>query len=154
MLMRNYGHGPLVNIAAVQPIRRLFRQAAWLALVAILALALAPTISHALAVSGAGNPWAEICTDAGGRTLVVASAAPAEPTPAADAGGAPTGVPAHLGHCPLCGPSAQALGLALPAAGVALAVSSDTRVALQAQVAPARPSAWPPAQPGAPPASA
>lgn len=138
----------------MQSIRRLFRQAAWLALVAILALALAPTVSHALAASGPGNPWAEICTDAGGRTLVVASAEPAGPTTAADAGEAPTGVPAHLGHCPLCGPSGQATALALPAAGVALAASSDTRIALQPQVAPARPSAWPPAQPGAPPASA
>lgn len=135
----------------MQPIRRLFRQATWLALVAIFALALAPTLSHALAASGPGNPWAEICTDAGGRTLVAASL---EPAAAADAGDAQTSLPAHLGHCPLCGPSAQALALPLSSAGAVRGVSSDSLVAVQVQVAPARRSVWPPAQPGAPPASA
>lgn len=78
--MRNYGHGPLVNIRAVSTLRRLFRQAAVLALVAILGLALAPTVSHALAAQQLGaQPWSELCAFDGGP----------------DAG-------ARLAHCPLC----------------------------------------------------
>lgn len=76
---------------AVQAIRRLFRRATWLALVAMLGLALAPTVSHALAASGPGNPWAEICSVAGGKTVAV------------DAAGSRAEAGAHLGHCPLCG---------------------------------------------------
>jgi hypothetical protein len=74
MLMRDYGHGgrghappvaagagrpgPVDKMASVQPVRRLFRPATWLAILAVLGLAIAPTISHALAASGPGNPWA------------------------------------------------------------------------------------------------
>lgn len=126
----------------MQPIRRLFRQAAWLALVAILALAVAPTVSHALAASGPGNPWAEICTDVGGRTLVAD----------ADSNGADGA--AQPGHCPLCGPSAQALPL--PSSGTAsLSVPRGRDAAAERPKAPlARAWPWSPSQPGAPPASA
>lgn len=75
----------------MQSIRRLFRPATWLALVAMLGLALAPTLSHALAASGPGNPWAEICSVAGGKAVAAQA-----PGALADAG-------THLGHCPLCG---------------------------------------------------
>lgn len=78
--MRDYGHGALVNIRAVNAVRRLFRQAAALALVAMLGLALAPTVSHALAAQLAtAQPWSELCSIDG----------------EADAG-------ARLAHCPLC----------------------------------------------------
>jgi len=78
--MRDYGHGALANIRAVNAVRRLFRQAAALALVAMLGLALAPTVSHALATQLANaQPWAELCSIDG----------------EADAG-------ARLAHCPLC----------------------------------------------------
>jgi Protein of unknown function (DUF2946) len=127
----------------VQPIRRLFRQATWLALVAILALALAPTVSHALAASGPGNPWAEICSDAGGTTPVGVDS------------GAPGGTATHLGHCPLCGPSAQALSLPSPeAASFSVPAGRDAAVAALPRVPLARPLPWSPPQPGAPPAAA
>jgi Protein of unknown function (DUF2946) len=126
----------------VQPVRRLFRQAAWLALVAILALALAPTVSHALASSGPGDPWAEICTDVGGRTLV------------ADADGTGADRAVQQGHCPLCAPSAQAL--ALPSSGTASRSVPPGREAAGALPKTPLARAWPwsPSQPGAPPASA
>ncbi|MFT3664133.1 DUF2946 family protein [Piscinibacter sp.] len=73
-------------------VRRLFRRATWLALVAMLGLALAPTLSQAVAASQAGDPWAEICS-MGGATMT------ASPAGAGQAGADG----AHLGHCPLCG---------------------------------------------------
>ncbi|MGD9832601.1 MAG: DUF2946 family protein [Piscinibacter sp.] len=61
-------------------VRRLFRQAAALALVAMLGLALAPTVSHALATQlASAQPWNELCSVDG----------------ESDAG-------ARLAHCPLC----------------------------------------------------
>jgi hypothetical protein len=86
MLMRDYGHGPLVTIPAVNAARRLFRHAAALALVAMLGLALAPTLSHALATQRVNaQPWSELCS-------------------VDDAGSAV----ATLAHCPLCTPAGQA----------------------------------------------
>ncbi len=125
----------------VQTLRRLFRQATWLALVAMLGLALAPTVSHALAASGPGNPWAEICSVAGGK-MVVADAAGVQ----ADAG-------AHLGHCPLCGQIGNAPPLPVAeSAGMLLVAGADFRPALFAQ-SPTPLFAWAAAQPRAPPAS-
>ncbi len=61
-------------------VRRLIRQAAALALVAMLGLALAPTVSHALAAQlTSAQPWSELCAVDGEL----------------DAG-------ARLAHCPLC----------------------------------------------------
>lgn len=40
----------------------------------MLGLALAPTVSHALAASGPGNPWAAICSVADGKVVVAESA--------------------------------------------------------------------------------
>ena len=75
----------------------------WLALVAMLALALLPTVSHALAFARGGAAWAEVCTPQGMR-LVSVDAAQAVDT------GAPVQAAGHLEHCPLC-----ALGADLPA---------------------------------------
>ena len=125
----------------MQAIRRLFRQATWLAIFAMLGLALAPTVSHALAASGPGNPWAEICSVAGG-TLVVADAAGTQ----AEAG-------AHLGHCPLCGHLGDAPALPVAESAGALVVDgADFLPALFAQ-SPSPLFAWAAAQPRAPPAS-
>ena len=124
----------------MQFIRRLFRPAAWLALVAMLGLALAPTVSHALAASGPGNPWAEICSVAGGAKVV------------ADAAGTQADAGAHLGHCPLCGQVGAAP--ALPSAEY-VPVRIDGADALPSLFlhAPSTPFAWAAAQPRAPPAS-
>lgn len=80
-----------------------FRFPLWLALVAMLALALLPTLSHALAFARGGAAWAEVCTPQGMRLVAVDAAQAAET-------GAPVQVAGHLEHCPLC-----ALGADLPA---------------------------------------
>lgn len=66
----------------MEAVRRFFRQAAALALVAMLGLSLAPTVSHALAAQLAtAQPWSELCSLDGDQ----------------DPG-------ARLAHCPLCAP--------------------------------------------------
>ena len=80
----------------------------WLALVAMLALALLPTVSHALAFARGGSAWAEVCTPQGMR-LVSVDASQAVDT------GAPVQSAGHLEQCPLC-----ALGADLPALPPAL----------------------------------
>lgn len=128
----------------MQAIRRLFRQTTWLAIFAMLGLALAPTVSHALAASGPGNPWAEICSVASGK-LVVADAA-GVPGSQAEAG-------SHLGHCPLCGQLGGAPVLPVAESAGALVVDvADFLPALYAQ-SPSPLFAWAAAQPRAPPAS-
>ncbi|HSI61328.1 MAG TPA: DUF2946 family protein, partial [Ideonella sp.] len=83
-------------------LRHHLRRLSWIALLAILSLALAPTISHALASSAAGgSAWAEICTPQGTRLVALDDGQP--PAPALSFG--------HLDHCPLCGLSGTALGL-------------------------------------------
>ena len=64
-----------------------------LAMLAMLALALLPTVSHALALSRGGNAWAEVCTPQGMRLVAVDDSA-------SDA--APTRTAGHLEHCALC----------------------------------------------------
>lgn len=125
----------------MQTIRRLFRRATWLAIFAMLGLALAPAVSHALAGGGPGNPWAEICSVAGGKLVV------------SDASGEQAGAGAHLGHCPLCGHLGHAP--ALPTAEAADAPNPDGADFLPAPFAqaPSPPFAWAAAQPRAPPAS-
>jgi hypothetical protein len=125
----------------VQYVRRLFRQATWLAIFAMLGLALAPTVSHALAASGPGNPWAEICSVAGGKVVV------------ADAAGSQADAGTHLGHCPLCGQLGSAPALPVAESSSTLAVDgADFLPALFAR-SPSPLFAWAAAQPRAPPAS-
>src|SRR5262245_31384367 len=50
----------------------------WLALVAMLALAVLPTLSHALAFARGGAAWAEVCTPQGMRLVAVDAAQSAE----------------------------------------------------------------------------
>jgi hypothetical protein len=95
----------LVKIGAVQTIRRIFRKAAWLAFGAILALAVVPTLSHALAAMDGSGPW-DICT----ATTDFA---------AAHGGVRIDGIATHLQHCPLCGVSGTTPALP-PVAGAVL----------------------------------
>ena len=126
----------------MQTIRRLFRQATWLAIFAMLGLALAPTVSHALDASGPGNPWAEICSVAGGQVM------------ADEAAGARGDAGAHLGHCPLCGHLGTAPALpASPSTIVALLDGADYLPAAFAELPRPR-FAWAAAQPRAPPSFA
>ena len=126
------------------------RPLTWIALVAIWALALLPTLSHARAHAqeqGAGG-WAEVCTQQGPKRVAV------------DADGrlvdtvidtAATGA-AHLQHCPLCALSFDAplLPTAAPAA-LSLAIASAAPPAAFLH-APRTLHAWRSAQPRGPPA--
>jgi hypothetical protein len=109
----------------------------WIACLAILFSALAPSISAARAAANASAPWAEVCSaktgvDNGGRQH--------------------PGMPGHAnGHCPFC--SLHAPALPLPE----VEATTPLRIALRVRVSPPstapRPRDEPrrPAQPGAPP---
>lgn len=116
----------------------------WLAFVAMLALAMLPTVSHALAFVRGGAAWAEVCTPQGMQLVVVdASQTPDSPSPTQAAG--------HLEHCPLC-----ALGADLPAlppappAALMLPLTGAEAPALFLH-APRTLFAWRSAQPRGPP---
>lgn len=133
------------TIRAVFALRRHLRRGSWLALLAVLTFALAPTVSHALAHARGSTAWVEVCTPQGMQMVAVDSqSAPAE-TPAL--GG-------HLEHCPWCGLGGSHLGL--PPAELALRQASAPRDAVPALFLQAhRPRfAWAAAQPRGPPASA
>src|SRR5690606_29812011 len=72
--------------AAMSWPRRHLRSLAWFALVAMLALALAPTASRA-AAAFANGPWSAVCS----------TAEPLAPAPHDGSGAA-----LHVDHCPLC----------------------------------------------------
>lgn len=134
----------LLHSRAVHATRRHLSSFAWIALVAIWALALLPTLSRAMAaLQGEGTAWAEICTAQGMKRVVLDHQAdgPAQP---AMAGG-------HLDHCPLCGLAAQAVALP-PAPPQALDLSTPAAHLPPLFLhAPHTLSAWCPAQPRAPP---
>ena len=89
-------------------LRHRLQRLSWVALLAILALAVVPTLSRALAATNVTaesglDPMAEVCTmDGMGGTEMPATDAPAAPP--ADGG--------HLDHCPLCGLAGPGAGLA------------------------------------------
>lgn len=122
------------------------RLGAWIALVAMLAFALMPTLSRALAFSGSGNAaWAEICTPQGMKWL---SSAPA----AADPGAPPQALP--LDPCSFC--SLASAGAA-PPPGVPQVLHLPLRSAAPPALflhAPHALHAWASAQPRAPPVPA
>jgi len=89
---------------AVNPMRRHLRPATWLALLAVWALALLPTVSHALAAQR-GDAWVEVCTTQGLQRVELAAAADDGEAPQQPAGLA-TG---HRDHCPLCQAAQAAL---------------------------------------------
>lgn len=128
------------------PIRR--RPLIWLALAAMLAMALLPTVSHTLAfVRGGAAAWAEVCTPQG---LRVVAGNPGE----VDRGAVPLQAAGQLAHCPLCTLAADHPGLpAAPLqAGVLLrfdAVRLPPATPLQRSL-----PTWPRAQPRGPPAAA
>jgi hypothetical protein len=126
----------------VNALRRRLKPLTWLALVAMLALALVPAVSHALAFAQGGkSAWAEICTPQGMK--VVAQLADDEGAPATGAG--------LLEHCPFCTPAASALGM--PPAPAAVQTISEAGIELPPLFfqAPRTSFAWAAAQPRAPP---
>lgn len=134
----------LLHSRPVKAVRRHLPSFAWLALVAMLALAMLPTVSRAMAsAQGESSAWAEICT-AQGMKRVALDSQPGEPAMPESASG-------HLDHCPFCGLSAQALDLPpAPPAVLDLSAAADHLPPLFLQ-APRTLFAWCRAQPRAPP---
>lgn len=119
---------------------------------AIFGLALAPTVSHALAAGGQGgfNPWAEICSAAGQAVSSAAAHAAGGERSAPSSAPEPAGLQ-HLEHCPLCGIGAQ-VPLLPPAAPAAFAPAGGAHfVPLLFAQAPRPLFAWAAAQPRGPP---
>jgi Protein of unknown function (DUF2946) len=128
----------------VSTLRLHLRQLCWVALLAVFGLAVAPTISHAMAGAQAKAGWTEVCTPQGSQWVSLAdSGGPAQPDTAGS----------HLEHCPLCGLAGAAVGLppaapaVQPPAGLQHAVP---RLFLQS---PRPLFAWAAAQPRGPPAA-
>jgi hypothetical protein len=122
----------------VNAIRRHLRFAHWLALVAMLALSVLPTVSHALA--GESNAFAEVCTPQGPKVVALA-----------DGEQQPSTASLHLEHCPYCVAGIGAAGL--PPAPQALPLPPAEAV-LQPPLflhAPRTLFAWAAAQPRGPP---
>lgn len=119
-------------------------------MLAVMAMALLPTVSHALNFAHGGHrAWAEVCTPQGMKLVAVDSApgTTGEPNSPASAAG-------HLEHCPYCAGAGTVAGLPpVPTRmpdfeGVNLLVP---RLFLQA---PHSSFAWCSAQPRAPPTRA
>lgn len=119
--------------------------ASWFAILAILMAALAPTVSHALAVAGS-RAWVEVCGASGSRWI------PSDSTLASPASGAPAAQGPE--HCPYC--TLQDQAPALPPAPPAPTPRVVLGLAcLTASLAvPQTPPVWQSAQPRAPPARA
>lgn len=118
-----------------------------LALAAMLAMVLLPTLSHALAwVRGDAAGLAEVCTTQGLRRVTGAQAA-------ADRGAAPLKAAGPLEHCPLCTLAADHPGLSAAPLQVGVLLPFDA-VRLPPVVRGHRaPLVWLQAQPRGPPAA-
>src|SRR5262249_16961811 len=137
------------RMRAVFSLRRHLHRCTWIALVAMWALALAPTLSHALSFArGQQATLAEICTPQGTRFVD----ADGQSVPASGPGNRGV-MAAHLDPCPFCAVHAGAVGLpnALDAAPLR-ADLSQAQPALYLH-APHTLHAWRTAQSRAPPAS-
>lgn len=125
------------------------RRLSTIALLAIFALALMPTLSRLLAHSTGNSAWVEVCTPQGLKQLAVAddgvTVKPVSP--------AMLGL-SHLDHCPLCG-----LGSAVPPLPPALATWALPEGAREGPpplfaAAPRPLFAWATARPRGPPTQA
>src|SRR2546428_10609546 len=86
------GHPSIIAAPTIRPVlalRRRLRRFPWIALTAMLALALIPTLSHELSFArGVPSALSEVCTPQGARLVALNDQAP---EPAAFG---------HLDHCP------------------------------------------------------
>jgi hypothetical protein len=131
------------RIAPVFTHRRTLRPLVWLALMAVLAMALLPTVTHALALQRGGSAWVEVCTPQGMRLVAV----DAGDTPA------PLQAAAHLEHCPLCALQGVDAGAPPPApAGMVFLPPGRSGPPPLFLLAPTTLHAWRSAQPRGPPA--
>lgn len=132
------------------------RRCTWLAICAMLAMTLLPTVSHALARWTAPAWQGELChsESTGPATPGTAGVqAQAEGPLALQSTVLPDGRPGlHPEHCPYCAPSAGSLGPA-PAALATMRLPDGAAAAPAPHTAPPqRAHAWATAQPRAPPA--
>jgi hypothetical protein len=143
------------SIRSMFALRRHLRPLTWISLVAILALAMLPTLSHALSHAASEGPggWAEVCTQSGPKRIAVDAGGRLMDTLIETDANAAHGGAAHLQHCPLCALSLDAPVLP-PAASAALplALASDAPP-LAFLYAPRTLHAWRSAQPRGPPAA-
>lgn len=124
---------------------------AWFAIVAMLALALLPTVSRAMAqAQGGRTAGAELCT-AQGMVRVILDGAPGDP---AAGPVSPETASGHLDHCPFCSLSAQAAGLASAPPWPLTLVAAAGHLPPPCLQAPHTRLAWCSAQPRAPPSHA
>jgi hypothetical protein len=106
------------------------RLTAWLALVAMLAFALVPTVSRAMAFAGGNSNWAEVCTPQGVKLVSTGDAFAGE----ADRETAPRPA-AHTDACSFCsmlGDGTAPLPAAPTATPLPLAGAEPPRLLLQA----------------------
>jgi len=122
-------------------LRLRLRPATWLALIAVLALALAPTVSRALAFANGGSTWTEVCTPLGLKLQAVADTG--DEAPAAHVG--------QLEHCGFCGLFTGAAPLPVTASPTLPAVAAAEALPALLLQAPRTSFAWLSAQPRAPP---
>jgi hypothetical protein len=108
----------------------------WLALVAMLGLALAPSVSHALSAQQSPHPWTEICSSS-------SSGSGKQP----GSGGAAM----HLEHCALCCVATSAMGMPPAPIAVLPAPAGANYVATLFLAAAHSLFAWSPPQARAPP---
>ncbi len=108
----------------------------------MLALALLPAVSHALAASRANASLTEICTSQGMRPVALGDAGSSEGAPASGSG--------HLEHCPYCASSLGALGMP-PAAITLRPVPLAAELPPRLLDAPRASAAWRGTQARAPP---
>lgn len=133
--------------APIHLARMRFRRASrvltsWIAVLAILMAALAPSISHALSAKN-GASWIEVCTSVGAKWVLPDGSLKDQ---------APVSGDVHpVEHCPYC--SLHANAMAIPAAPVvpAPAIFSSDLLPTAFLVAPRTLYAWVSAQPRAPP---
>lgn len=118
------------------------RRSCWIAIFAMLALALLPSVSHALAAARGAAGLAEVCTPLGARLVARDDAGRDD---------APVQVSGALEHCPYCGLSTPSLGMppaGLPKLAVAATAAHSPRRLAQR---PVELLAWRSGLPRAPP---
>ncbi len=122
---------------------------AWIACLAVLFSALAPSISHALAYTGAasapGTIQIEVCTADGNKTILLDSTGNKKVVP--------NSVQHHFEHCPYCATHAGSFALPPPAMASFAVIGGHDIFPYLFYNAPARLFSWSCANPRAPPAA-
>ncbi len=114
----------------------------WIAALAILMAALAPSISHALSAKN-GASLIEVCTSLGAKWVQLDGSSTDQ---------APVSGEVHsLEHCPYCSLHANAVAIPTKPVGLPLAISPSDHAPAAFLAAPRTLYAWASAQPRAPP---